>query len=187
MAELFEYSQNIDVANRASETAKLPARLNFTIEYDYGDSNKLQKHVYQVRPFMYVNTGEQTKVPLNKYNFKQYSAQLTNFSKVFTLKDFDRYWEIEELPESFREKLENHMDEIKQMYRVPNDLTFQEEELLYVISMDISWNKVLQLFGREMPVEKNSNDEIEELKKQNVELLAMCKELIAELNKKKDQ
>lgn len=189
MAE-FEYSQNIDINNRATETAKLPARLNFSIEYDFADSNELQKHVYQIRPFIYVNTGEQVKVPLNKYNLKQYPHQLVNFNKVFKIQDFDKYWTIDELPASFQERLEEHMDEIRQMYQVPNDLTFAEEELLYVISVDITWNRVLQLFGKEMPVESSGNEELEEMKKQNLELMKNNQELmdmvkqLLELNKK---
>ena len=190
----FEYSDSIDIENRTKETEKLPSRLKYFIEYDKGDSLQLKEHVYVIKPYVEVNTGDSfpVKTPLNKYNEKQYRHLLTLFNKVFTLKDFDRIWKIEELPAAFQEKLETRKEDMQLTFNIPTDLEFEEETLLYAASMEIPFSQVLKLFGKTMPEKEESEIDVikkqnQELIKNNNELMDMVKQLLAEINKKQGE
>ena len=65
MAVDFEYSDSIDLENRSRETEKLPARLKYFIEYDKGTSLQLREHVYVIKPYVEVNTGD--SFPVKKF------------------------------------------------------------------------------------------------------------------------
>lgn len=182
----FDYSNDQDIEKRDQYRPQLPHRIVYRLCYDRSRSLNSQKHTYQLIPFMEINTGEKTLSRLSPMHKKWYGD---------VMKDFERNFTFTELKDAFftEETLQNiypWKEKYNQMYRAfrkgfPEDIQFDEEQLIYDFAVEISSDDACSLLGRvwkeEVVQKTKEQDKIEVLEGQVSDLVKLVTEL---LNKK---
>lgn len=182
MAE-FDYKDDMDYEKRSQFRSQMPHRLVFRLCYNKTGSLKAKKHLYDLVPFMEINTGELTLTRLKPGHKIYYQDSYEDFERNFSFSDFqNKQYEPSELSDLYPWK-----EKFNQMYRMfrpgfPDDIQFDEEQLIYDFAVEISPDDTCKLLGRVWKdKEKQKTPEqqkIETLEQQVSELTGLLKQLL---------
>lgn len=183
MADIVDYQDDQDIEKRDQYRPQMPHRLVFRLCYDKTGSLKKKEHLYSLVPYMEINTGEKTLSRLSGIHRKWYPDSFEDFERNFTFADFqDKQYTPDQLMNIYPWK-----EKYNQMYKAfrpgfPNDIQFDEEQLIYDFAVEISPDDVCTLLGKiwkeKVTPKTKEQDRIETLEQQVTELTALLKQLL---------
>lgn len=185
----FDNFEKYTFENRDQQRYGLPHRIIFRIYYDPVESMKQQKHLYHLIPMMEINNGEINTQPLKPFHRQFYRKAIEEHNRQFGKVDFNRLFTVEELSNisAFKDTLDERDRGIRPGF--PEDITFEEEQMIYNIIMNVSKTDVIRLFGLEevkpeLTATEKKDQEIATLQDQVSQLTDLVQKL---LNSKKDE
>ena len=169
--------------NRDQQRYSLPHRIIFRIYYDPVESMKQQKHLYHLIPMMEINNGELNTQPLKPFHRQFYRKTIEEHNRQFGKVDFNRLFTVEELSHisAFKDTLDERDKGIRPGF--PEDITSEEEQLIYNIIMNVSKPDVIRLFNLEevkpeLSSAEKKDQEIASLQNQVSQLTELVKQLL---------
>lgn len=185
----FDNFEKYTFENRDQQRYGLPHRIIFRIYYDPVESMKQQKHLYHLIPMMEINNGEINTQPLKPFHRQFYRKAIEEHNRQFGKVDFNRLFTVEELSNisAFKDTLDERDRGIRPGF--PEDITFEEEQMIYNIIMNVSKTDVIRLFGLEevkpeLTATEKKDQEIASLQSQVSQLTELVSKL---LDSKKDE
>lgn len=179
----FEFKDDQDIEKRDQFRPQMPHRLVFRLCYNKTLSLQKKEHLYELIPFMEINTGEKALSRLSPHHKKWYPDSFDDFERNFKFSDFSNvFYNVEQLANIYPWK-----EKYNQMFRTyrpgfPEDIQFDEEQLIYDFACEISPDDVCNLLGRtwkeKVSPKQQENAKIEQLENQVAELTSLLKQLL---------
>lgn len=179
----FDYRDDMDYEKRSQFRSQMPHRLVFRLCYKKTESLRAKKHLYDLVPFMEINTGEKTLTRLQPGHKRWYQDSFEDFERNFTFSDFQNaQFTPDQLQDIYPWK--QKFDQMYKMFRpgFPEDIHFDEEQMFMDFAVEISSDDACKLLGRtwkekETPKSKEQ-DKIDQLEGQVAELTNLLKQLL---------
>lgn len=169
--------------NRDQQRYGLPHRIIFRIYYDPVESLRRREHLYHLIPMLEINNGEINTQPLKPFHRQFYRKTIEEHNRQFGSVNFDRLFTVDELSSisAFKDTLDERDKGIRPGF--PEDITFEEEQMIYNIIMNVSKTDVIRLFNLEevkpeLSSAEKKDQEIASLQSQVSQLTDLVKQLL---------